>query len=696
MNSRLKFLTATLSAVLAGGSLSLPVRAFAQEAEQEDVQYLTRGPVHEAFAESVSFDPVAGMIISTAPPEAIEELPPEQQLDGENVTWIGGYWTWDDDENDFIWISGIWRNIPPGRQWVPGYWSDVDGGRYQWTSGYWTDSEQTEVSYVSTAPPRNIDAGPNIEAPSADHSWIPGNWVWVNTRYAWTPGYWAPQRVNWTWVPSRYNWSRRGYVYVDGYWDYAVARRGVLFAPVSFRNRYYARPNYYFTPSIVVGLNVFSDHLFVRPRCGHYYFGDYYAPRYRESGFHASFSWHSGHRGYDPIYAYDRWDHRSDRNWERRRSEDFNYYRDNENARPPRTWAAMRDYREDRFNDGRNRAYASPLSGYAKDNKGGQKFRRLEENDRKKFVSQRQETNKFKQERRSMETKGNVASASGKSSSREKMRNSPVKGRTESKESAPKRPEPKIDRDRLARNEKNQPEDKKDRKQDDREQGKGGKNEANRNEPGDKRDRNDKMEPSERKPAEDKSKQKDSSDRKSPEAKPNQKEPSGRNADGQKSDMKKPDGKENKGVRDEPKREPERKAQDRPKQERKQETQPKQERKQEAQPKQDRKPQAQPKREAPEKQKARSQQREDQSNAKRKAAPERKPQVAQKREAPKPQVKRETPKKQNRVAQRPSTPKPQAKPSAPRREKAAPQRNAPAESNRKSSKEEEKKEGRGN
>ena len=153
-------------------------------------------------------------------------------------------------------------------------------GQYQWTSGYWADSDTEEVAYIPTPPPRNIDAGPNPTRPSDDSSWIPGNWMWIETRYVWRPGYWAPLRQNWTWVPSRYCWTPRGYIYVDGYWDYAVVNRGVLFAPVYFHRHIYAEPDYYYTPSIVVALNVFTDHLFVRPRYGHYYFGDYYAPRY--------------------------------------------------------------------------------------------------------------------------------------------------------------------------------------------------------------------------------------------------------------------------------------------------------------------------------------------------------------------------------------------------------------------------------
>ena len=141
----------------------------------EGVQVLTRGPVHEAFAETVTFDPEAGIVVPKAPPAAIEELPPDQRPEGANVAWIPGYWGWDDERNDFLWISGIWRDLPPGRQWVPGYWGESGQG-FQWTSGYWADANVSEVEYLPE-PPATVEVGPNIAAPSADNTWLPGSWV---------------------------------------------------------------------------------------------------------------------------------------------------------------------------------------------------------------------------------------------------------------------------------------------------------------------------------------------------------------------------------------------------------------------------------------------------------------------------------------------------------------------------------------
>ena len=265
------------------------------------VQVLTRGPVHEAFAETVTFDPEPGIVIPKAPPAAIEELPPDQKPEGANVAWIPGYWGWDDERNDFLWVSGIWRALPPGRQWVPGYWGRSAQG-HQWTSGYWADAQASEVEYFPE-PPATVEAGPNIAASSADQTWLPGCWIWQQDRYVWRPGFWANVEPDWVWIPAHYVWAPRGYVFVDGYWDYSIARRGVLFAPVYFNNNVYARRGFSYSPRTVIDLGVFANHLFLRPQYQHYYFGDYYATNYRSAGLHPWFSINAGRFGYDPFYC---------------------------------------------------------------------------------------------------------------------------------------------------------------------------------------------------------------------------------------------------------------------------------------------------------------------------------------------------------------------------------------------------------
>ena len=118
---------------------------------EQGVDVLTRGPVHEAFADTITFDPEPGIAVPKPPPDIIEEVPPDQRPEGTNVTWIPGYWAWDDERDDFLWVSGIWRNLPPGRQWVPGYWGEFADG-YRWISGYWEDADASQVEYLPEPP----------------------------------------------------------------------------------------------------------------------------------------------------------------------------------------------------------------------------------------------------------------------------------------------------------------------------------------------------------------------------------------------------------------------------------------------------------------------------------------------------------------------------------------------------------------
>ena len=230
--------------------------------DQQGGEVQTRGPVHEAFAGIVTFNPTPGVVITKASPEAIEEVPPDEKPAGDNVNWIPGYWAWDDERQDFLWISGVWRALPPGRQWLPGYWAKTSQGS-QWISGYWADAQETETAYLPP-PPATLERGPNIASPSPDCFWSPGVWLWVDSRYAWRPGYWVVGRPDWDWSPAYYSYTPRGYVYVNGYWDYNVGYRGVLFAPVYFGSRVYARSGYRYSPNIVISLSVFPDHLFLR------------------------------------------------------------------------------------------------------------------------------------------------------------------------------------------------------------------------------------------------------------------------------------------------------------------------------------------------------------------------------------------------------------------------------------------------
>lgn len=392
-------------AILIGISWDTAIcRAQAPANDVPGAQVLTRGPVHEAFAGMVTFNPEPGVVVTKAPPAIIEEVPPEERPEGENVAWIPGYWAWDDERSDFLWVSGTWRALPPGRQWMAGYWGQTTQG-YQWTSGYWADATAKETTYLPP-PPATVEVGPNIAAPSLDYGWSPGCWIWYQGRYAWRPGYWAQGRADWDWCPAHYIWSPRGCIFVGGFWDYPVERRGVLFAPVYFETGVYSRRGYFYSPTIVIDLGVFTDHLFLRPRYQHYYFGDYYAASYSQGGFYASFSFQSGRYGYDPIYSHQRWEHRQDREWEHRVETSYQYRRDHETARPPRTWAAQRSINPGTPEFKQNRMLvATPMDQLTRRKDSPMRFQPVATVERQKLALRGQEVQKSREQRQTLEAK---------------------------------------------------------------------------------------------------------------------------------------------------------------------------------------------------------------------------------------------------------------------------------------------------
>ena len=280
-------------------------------------QVLTRGPIHEAFAAPVVHDPASGPVLPKQPPDAIQELPPDQKPAGQNIQWIPGYWSWDVSRNDFIWVSGIWREPPPNKQWVPGYWHQVEGGS-QWVPGTWIPvsagatggqaqaSGQGQPSYLP-APPKSLENGPTSPQPNSNVAWTPGFWSWQGSNFAWRPGFWAAVQPNWIWMPAHYVWSPSGYLFVPGYWDLPVANRGLMFAPVYYPQPVYAQPSFAFTPSITIAGPSITANLFVSAGTGQYLFGDFYAQNFVGVGITPwfSFSFATGPPlFFDPFFSH--------------------------------------------------------------------------------------------------------------------------------------------------------------------------------------------------------------------------------------------------------------------------------------------------------------------------------------------------------------------------------------------------------
>src|SRR5436190_13344172 len=108
-----------------------------QNADEEGMETLTQGPLHDAFATPSEADPQPSPIVTEKPPADVPEQPPEYKPDG-NFIWLPGYFEWDDDRRGFIWITGVWRQPPPGKRWMPSYWEEVAGG-WQRGKGFWID-----------------------------------------------------------------------------------------------------------------------------------------------------------------------------------------------------------------------------------------------------------------------------------------------------------------------------------------------------------------------------------------------------------------------------------------------------------------------------------------------------------------------------------------------------------------------------
>jgi hypothetical protein len=304
------------------------------KASDDGIEVLARGPVHEAYAEPMAGAVGATPIIARQPPPLLEEVPADQKPEG-NVQWMPGYWAWDEDRHDFLWVSGFWRVPPPGREWMPGHWAAVESG-WQWVPGFWAASGQEELAYYPP-PPDPVDAGPSVPAPAADSTFVPGNWVYRQTRYVWRPGFWLGYRPGWIWVPAHYVWTPAGYLYVEGYWDYPLRERGLLFAPVAVDFTLVSRPHWLYRPRYVVNDDCLLGALFVNLGCDHYYFGDYFDAGYRARGFIGWLDFRFGHHCRDPLYSYYRTCYRGDEFWEHGLRDLYDGRFRGDIARPPHT-----------------------------------------------------------------------------------------------------------------------------------------------------------------------------------------------------------------------------------------------------------------------------------------------------------------------------------------------------------------------
>jgi len=308
----------------------------------QDTEALARGPVHEAYAQPVDYQLQPGPVVAKKPRDPIEELPPDQKPNGVDVQWIPGYWAWDDEGQEYLWVSGFWRDVPPGRHWVPGAWQEVAGG-WMWSPGFWASDETQQVDYVPY-PPLSADTGPSTPQLQPTDVYAPGCWVWREAQWSWRPGFWVTPLPDLVWTPARYVWTPGGCVFVDGYWDHPLERRGLLLSPARILRQ--SVVDWTYVSRYVVRTDFLMGALFVGPARRHYHFGDYYTETDVKRKFVAWIDYQPTKGSYDALYSHYRLVYRDAPAWEYNLRALYVARYKGEVPRPPHTFVQQQTFIE--------------------------------------------------------------------------------------------------------------------------------------------------------------------------------------------------------------------------------------------------------------------------------------------------------------------------------------------------------------
>ncbi|WP_171474069.1 YXWGXW repeat-containing protein [Frigoriglobus tundricola] len=244
------------------------------------VTVVESGPVHEGFAQPGAHIRGRDITAPTAPPPPVDEIPPDAKLEGTGIRWVPGYWHWDADRNDFIWVCGCHRNVPPECAWEPGLWKQV---RSKWTyfPGYWRPTGAKSVTSNLPEPPAPKGEDPTVPPGNGSAMWVPGYWERKDDRFVWCPGYWPPSFENMIWLQGQYVATVSGFVFVPGHWDYPLEERGVLFAPMYFSRTQREKRGWSYRPEYAISFGTESkwgqggafDSLDIGPGYNNYFYG---------------------------------------------------------------------------------------------------------------------------------------------------------------------------------------------------------------------------------------------------------------------------------------------------------------------------------------------------------------------------------------------------------------------------------------
>lgn len=206
------------------------------------IEVLENGPVNEAFITPIGGDNLIFNAISAKPPEPIDERIPLQT--DSQAEWIPGYWAWQNELHDFIWVSGTWRRPPQDHLWISGFWKEYPDG-WVWIHGFWNRVPENKINYIGIAPPDVLDEN-SPPPPNDNYAWNSGYWYFLpdSNDYQWVPGDWEEMNPDWILMPAHYVWRPGGYVFIPSYWDWPLDKRGKVFAPVQIQQEYRYRADF--------------------------------------------------------------------------------------------------------------------------------------------------------------------------------------------------------------------------------------------------------------------------------------------------------------------------------------------------------------------------------------------------------------------------------------------------------------------
>lgn len=211
-----------------------------------------RKPIHEAFVTKITA-PIPIEVIAERPPAPRSETPPPQP--SSEMIWIPGYYSWDREANEFVWVCGVWRRPPANHRWVSGYWKE--NGGWFWLAGFW-QQELVQALYAQNPPPSMPEERPG-NPPNDNSFWMNGYWEFdkANQKFNWLSGSWQAFDPQWVLVPAHWQWRPEGYLFHPSFWDFPLDARGVAYdcnatelipiEPTIIISRiYYCYPDYIF------------------------------------------------------------------------------------------------------------------------------------------------------------------------------------------------------------------------------------------------------------------------------------------------------------------------------------------------------------------------------------------------------------------------------------------------------------------